>query len=382
MPLASAKAVRRPAHEENAMAQKGSDEVQPAFGARRRGGRAGVHNEASAEDTRGRVDGREKQGQAPDQPTEVPVRGWAATLKRTVKEFRDDGLMDWAAALTYYGVLALFPALVCLVALVGLLGQYPQTVNALLGIVEKVGPGSAADTLRSPITEVVKAKGGAGALLGLGLAGALWSASGYIGAFTRATNVIYETKEGRPFWKLKPLQILLTLVMVFALALLAISLVVTGSLAHAIGDAIGLGSTAVTLWNWLKWPVMVVIVMLMFALLYWAAPNVKQPGIRWVSPGGIVAVVIWIVTSAVFGLYVAHFGSYNKTYGSLGGVVAFLVWLWISNMALLFGAELNSELERQRELEAGVPAEHQLQLEPRDRPKGQDRGTERSTRAG
>jgi membrane protein len=274
--------------------------------------------------------------------------------------------MDWAAALTYYGVLALFPALVCLVALVGLLGQYPQTVNALLGIVEKVGPGSAAATLRGPITGVVQAKGGAGALLGLGLVGALWSASGYIGVFARATNAVYEVREGRPFWKLRPLQVALTLAMVVLVALVAISLVVTGSLAQAVGDAIGIGSTAVSLWSWLKWPVMVGIVMLMVSVMYWAAPNVRQPGFRWITPGGIIAVVIWVLASIAFGIYVATFSSYNKTYGSLGGIVAFLVWLWISNIALLFGAELNSEIERQRELAAGEPAEEQLQMQPRD----------------
>jgi membrane protein len=308
-------------------------------------------------------------GRAPDDPTDLGRRDWGAILKRAVREFRDDNLTDWAAALTYYGVLALFPALVCLVALVGLFGQYPDTVNALLGVVEKVGQGSAADTLRGPITDVVEGKGGAGALLGLGLVGALWSASGYIGAFARATNAVYEVREGRPFWKLRPLQILLTLVMVFLLAILAISLVVTGSLAQAIGDAIGIGSTTVTLWNWLKWPVMVLLVMLMFSVLYWAAPNVRQPGWRWITPGSVVAVLIWIVASAAFGLYVAMFGSYNKTYGSLGGIIGFLVWLWISNIALLFGAELNSEIERQRELDVGEPAEDELQLEPRDAPK-------------
>ena len=254
----------------------------------------------------------------------------------------------------------------CLVALVGLFGQYPQTVDALLGIVTQVDQGSAAETLRGPITGVIQGKGGAGALLGLGLIGAIWSASGYIGAFSRATNAVYEVREGRPFWKLRPLQILLTLVMVFLLAIVAISLVVTGSLAKAVGDAIGFGDTAVTLWNWLKWPVMVVIVMLMFAVLYWAAPNVRQPGFRWITPGSVVAVIIWIAASVVFGIYVAMFGSYNKTYGSLGGVIAFLVWLWISNIAILFGAELNSEIERQRELAAGEPAEDRLQMEPRD----------------
>ncbi len=308
-------------------------------------------------------------GDAPDQPTDIDSRGWKDVLKRTIKEFRDDDLTDWAAALTYYGVLALFPALTCLVALVGIFGQYPQTVDTLLGIVSKVGPGSAAETLRGPISGVVKAKGGAGALLGLGLLGALWSASGYIGAFSRACNAVYEVREGRPFWKLRPLQVLLTLVMVFLLTLIAIALVVTGPLAQAVGDAIGLGSTTVTVWSIAKWPVMIVVVMLMFSILYWAAPNVKQPGFRWITAGGVVGVLVWILASAAFGLYVAKFGSYNKTYGSLGGVIGFLVWLWISNIALLFGAELNSELERQRELEAGEDAEEELQLEPRDEPK-------------
>ncbi len=312
---------------------------------------------------------RRTPNRVPDDPTDLEQRDWRAVLKRTAKEFRDDNLTDWAAALTYYGVLALFPALLCLVALVGLFGQYPQTVDALLGIVSDVGQGSAAETLRGPITGVVEGKGGAGALLGLGLIGAVWSASGYIGAFSRATNAVYEVREGRPFWKLRPLQILLTLVMVFLLAIVAISLVVTGSLAHAVGDAIGIGSTTVTLWNWLKWPVMVAIVMLMIAVLYWAAPNVKQPGFRWITPGSVVAVLIWIVASVGFGLYVAMFGSYNKTYGSLGGMIGFLVWLWISNIAILFGAELNSEIERQRELAAGEPAEDTLQMEPRDPPK-------------
>jgi membrane protein len=304
-----------------------------------------------------------------DGPTDLQARDWHAILKRTTQEFRDDNLTDGAAALTYYGVLALFPALLCLVALVGLFGQYPQTVDALLGIVTQVGQGSAAETLRGPITGVVQGKVGAGALLGLGLIGAIWSASGYIGAFARATNAVYEVREGRPFWKLRPLQILLTLAMVFLLAIVAISLVLTGSLAQAVGDAIGIGGTAVTLWNWLKWPVMVAIVMLIFAVLYWAAPNVRQRGFRWITPGSVVAVLIWIAASAGFGLYVAMFGSYNKTYGSLGGMIGFLVWLWISNIAILFGAELNSEIERQRELAAGEPAEETLQMEPRDPPK-------------
>ena len=289
-----------------------------------------------------------------------------ATLKRTFREFQDDNLTDWAAALTYYAVLAIFPGLIVFVAILGLVGQHPGTTYALLGIVRDVGPESAVDTFRGPIEGVVKSNGGAGALLGVGLLFAIWSASGYIGAFIRAMNAIYEVEEGRPFWKRRPLQIVITVAMVLLLALIAIAIVVTGPLARAVGDAIGLGDTAVTVWNIAKWPVIVLVVMAMFAVLYYAAPNVRQPRFRWVTPGGVVAVLGWIVASAGFGLYVANFGSYDKTYGSLGGVIVFLVWLWLSNVAVLFGAEFDAELERSRQLEAGLPAEESLQLPARE----------------
>jgi membrane protein len=306
---------------------------------------------------------------APEGPTDLPAHGWWATLKRTLSEFRDDNLTDWAAALTYYAVLSLFPALLVLVALLGLFGQYPQTSNSLLDIVGKLGPASAVDTVRGPIEGVVRAKGGAGALLGVGLVGAIWSASGYLGAFFRASNIVYEIDEGRPFWKLRPLQIAMTVVMTLLLALVAIAIVVTGPLASAIGDVIGVGSTAVTLWDWLKWPVLVAVVLCMIAVLYYASPNIRQPAFRWISPGSLVALVAWAVASLLFGLYVSRFGSYNKTYGTLGGMIIFLIWLWISNLALLFGIEFNAELERSRELAAGQrDAVDAIQLPPRDEP--------------
>ncbi|MBX5470128.1 MAG: YihY/virulence factor BrkB family protein [Thermoleophilaceae bacterium] len=305
---------------------------------------------------------------APRSPTDLEGRNWMGVLKRTIKEFKADNLTDWAAALTYYSVLALFPALLCLVALLGVLGQYPQTVDSIMTIVGKVAPQSTVDSIRGPVQDVVRSKGGAGALLGLGLLGSLWSASGYLGAFIRASNQIYETGEGRPFWKLRPLQIAMTVVMIVLLAAVVIGIVVTGDLARAIGDQIGLGSTAVTVWSIAKWPVLLGVVMLMFALLYYAAPNVKQPRFRWISPGGILAVLVWIVASAGFALYVSRFGSYNKTYGTLGGVIVFLIWLWISNIAVLLGAEFDAELERERELEAGLPAHESIQLQPRDEP--------------
>ena len=302
----------------------------------------------------------------PDSPTDLPARSWRTVLKRTFNEFRDDNLTDRAAALTYYAVLSIFPALIVFVALVGLVGQDPQTTDAVTGIVRDVTSPSTADSVHDTIQNVIHAKGGAGALLGVGLLAAIWTASGYLGAFMRAMNAIYEVEEGRPFWKRRPLQIVLTLVAVLAVALIGIALVVTGSLARSIGDRIGLGDTAVTVWSIVRWPVMLVIVSLLFAGLYYVAPNVRQPGLRWVTPGSAVAVLIWVIASAGFSLYVSNFGSYNRTYGSLGAAVTFLVWLWISNIALLFGAELDAELERSRELAAGEPAEDQILLPPRE----------------
>jgi membrane protein len=293
-----------------------------------------------------------------------------ATLKRTLLEFREDDMSDWAAALTYYGLLSLFPALIALVSILGIFGDPQSTTKTITDVVTKLGPGSAADTFQGPIESITSNRGAAGVLFVVGLATALWSASGYVGAFTRAANVIYETPEGRPFWKLRPLQILVTLAMVVMLALVALALVLTGPVVDAVASPIGVGSTAVSIWSIAKWPVLLVVVILMFAVLYYAVPNVKLPGFRWVMPGAALAIVLWLVASALFALYVANFGSYDKTYGTLGGIVALLVWFWITNSALLLGMELNSERERSRELAAGVSgAERELQLDARDTPK-------------
>ncbi len=305
----------------------------------------------------------------PLSPTDLPKRSWLDVAKRSVKEFRDDDATDRAAALTYYGVLALFPAMIVLFALLGLFGQKRQTIDALTKIVGSLGPKTAVDTFRSVIDGVVANRGGAGALLGIGLVGAIWSASGYVGAFIRAMNAIYEVREGRKFYILRPLQLLITIVGVLLVTVIALSLVVTGPLAKAIGDAVGLGNTAVTVWNIVKWPVIVIIVSLMIAALYHVAPNVRQPKFRWFTLGGFIGLLIWLVASALFGLYVRYFGSYNKTYGSLGAVIIFLVWLYLSNNALLFGAEVNAELERGRELVAGQPAQEEIQLPYRRKPR-------------
>jgi membrane protein len=302
---------------------------------------------------------------APADPTDLEGRHWKQTLKRTVKEFQDDNLTDWAAALTYYSILALFPALLVLTALLGLFGQ-EGTIDTFIQSLRSAGLGDAADNIQGPLHDVVRAKGGAGALLGFGLLGAIWSASGYLGAFMRASNEIYEVEEGRPFWKRRPLQVALTVVGILVLALVLIGIVVSGPVAEAIGETIGLGNQAVTVYSIAKWPFLIAVVMLLFAGLYYAAPNVKQPKFRWITPGGVLAVLLWIIASAGFGLYISNFGSYNKTYGTLGGVISFLVWMWITNIAILLGAEFDAELERQRELKAGVNAKDGIKLPPRD----------------
>jgi membrane protein len=303
---------------------------------------------------------------APESPTKLTKHSWGYVARKTAREFSRDECTDLAAALTYYSVLALFPALIAMLSLVGLVGQGPSTVRTIISVLNQVGAGPMATALESPLQQLSNAPGKAGIAFVLGLALALWSASGYVGAFGRAMNRMYEVEEGRPVWKLRPVQLLVTLVCVVLAALVAMALVLTGPAAKAVGGAIGLGSAAVTTWNIAKWPVMLLVVIGIVALLYYATPNVKQPRFRWISIGAAVAIGVWILASAAFGLYVATFASYDKTYGSLAGVVVCLLWLWLRNLALLFGAELDCELERGRELQAGLPAEESLQLPPRD----------------
>jgi membrane protein len=295
-----------------------------------------------------------------------------ATVKRTVTEFSEDNMSDWAAALTYYGLLSLFPALIALVSIVGLVGDPATTTRTITDMVTKLGPSSAADTFAGPIKSITSHRGTAGIVFIVGLGTALWAASGYVGAFMRAANVVYETPEGRPFWKLRPLQILVTLVMLLLLALVALALVLTGPVVTAVAGPLGIGGTAVSIWNIAKWPVLLAVVVTMFAVLFYSTPNVKLAGFKWVTPGAVLAIVVWLIASAAFAFYAANFGSYDKTYGALGGVVCLLVWLWITNIALLLGMELNSERERSRELAAGVSgADRELQLDARSAPKRQ-----------
>ena len=311
------------------------------------------------QERRGAPDGR-----APDSPTDLSTTRWG-TLKRTFKEFSADNITDWAAALTYYAVLSIFPALIALVSVVGLVGD--SATQALLDNLNTVAPGPAKDILTSAIQNIASKPGAAGVAFVVGLALALNSASGYIAAFTRASNSIYEVEEGRPIWKLKPQQIGIVLVLLLLLVAVTLAVVVSGPVAQQVGQALGVGDSAALVWDIAKIPVVLLVVSFMFAFLYKTAPNVKQPDFKWWSPGGVVALVIWVIASLLFALYVATFASYNKTYGSMGGIVVFLIWLWITNLAILFGAEFNSELQRSQQIEAGedAPLDEPF-LEPRD----------------
>lgn len=307
----------------------------------------------------------------PQSPTDLPGRTLPAVLKRTVSQFSEDKLSTWAAALTYYAVLSIFPMLLALVSVLGVIG--PSATQPLIDNLSSVAPGPAKDILTNALTSLQSSQGASTLALIVGLAAAIWSASGYIGAFMDAANAVWDAPEGRPIWKRIPLRLAVTVVLLFLLAASALAVVLTGPLARSAGDIVGLGDTFVTVWGIAKWPLLVLVVSFMISLLFWAGPNVKQPGFPWVTPGGLLAVVLWIVASLLFALYVANFASYNKVYGSLGGVIVFLIWLWITNLIILLGAEFNSELERTRQIAAGHPPDEEPFLPLRDEPKDASR---------
>ena len=301
----------------------------------------------------------------PDSPTDIDRHGWAFTAKASFAEFQRDQCTDLAAALTYYSVLSVFPAILALVSLLGVFGQGEETTQEMLAILRDLGQSQIAESLEEPIAAMVEQQS-AGLALAVGLAGALWGASGYVGAFGRALNRIYQVDEGRPVWKLRPVVLLVTLVLVVMAAIVLVAVVVSGPIAQAIGEAVGLGEQSLTVWGLAKWPVILGVVVVMVAVLYYVTPNVQQPKFRWVSVGAAVAIGIWVIASLGFGFYVTNFAKYDSLYGSLGSVIVFLLWLWLTNLALLFGAEIDAELERARQLQAGIRAERTLQLPPRD----------------
>ncbi|QJW35079.1 YihY/virulence factor BrkB family protein [Cellulosimicrobium protaetiae] len=302
----------------------------------------------------------------PGSPTDLHRPSWGFALKGAVREFMDDQCTDLAAALTYYAVLAAAPALLALVSILGLVGDGEKAVDSVLTSVEGVVPSTTLDMIR-PLVEQAANTDRAGFALVIGVVLALWSASGYVGAFSRSMNRIYEVEEGRPIWKLRPVMLGVTVVVVVLAALVVASLVLSGPIARQVGELVGLGDTAIAVWQVAKWPVAILLVVVLVALLFHLTPNVKQPRFRWVSPGALLAILVWALASAAFGLYLGSgLSSYGATYGTLAGVIIFLLWLWITNLALLLGAELDAEVERSRELQGGIPAEERLQLPPRD----------------
>ncbi|MEU1515679.1 YihY/virulence factor BrkB family protein [Streptomyces sp. NPDC005811] len=308
--------------------------------------------------------GERAERRAPDKPSDLPKRSWVAVPKGSLKEFKRDELADRAAALTYYSILALFPALLALVSLLGVVGQ--SATRAVLDNIQKLAPGAAQDILRGAVQQM-QGRGGLGSLMAVvGLVLAVWSASGYVAAFIRSANAVYDIPEGRPVWKVLPVRVGLTVVLMVMAVISALIVVFTGSLARQAGTALGVGDTGLTVWSYAKWPVLILLVTVMIAVLYWAAPNARLRGFRWITPGSFLALLIWMAASAGFALYVANFASYNKTYGALAGVVIFLVWLWITNLAILLGLECDAELARQRAVAGGHPAEEEPYVEPRD----------------
>ncbi|TQS46131.1 YihY/virulence factor BrkB family protein [Cryptosporangium phraense] len=311
----------------------------------------------------------------PDSPTALKGKGLWAALRRTFKEYSSDNLSDWAAALTYYGVLSIFPGLLVIVSILGMLSDNGQ--QTVQDAVNELAPNQQLRDLVGTVLNQVQDPGAAGLAAVVGILAAFWSASGYVAAFMRASNAVYDVPEGRPIWKTLPIRVGVTAVVGVMLIVSAAIVIFTGDLAQVVGDKIGLGSAAVTTWSIAKWPVLLVLISLMFAILYWASPNAKTGGFRWVSPGGLFAVVLWIVASIAFAIYLGNFANYNKTYGTLGGVIAFLVWMWVSNLAILLGAELDAELERGRAAAAGHDPTDEPFLELRDDrklKKGSERG--------
>ncbi|WP_078894432.1 YihY/virulence factor BrkB family protein [Streptomyces sp. NRRL S-1022] len=308
--------------------------------------------------------GPEVERRAPDTPTELPKRAWGAVFKGALREFQDDELTDRAAALTYYAVLSLFPALLVLVSLLGITGR--SATDAVLANIRKLAPGSARDIITRAVEQLQSSTGVGSIMAIVGIILAVWSASGYVAAFIRAANAVYDMPEGRPVWKILPVRVGVTVVLMVLAVVSALIVVFTGGLARRAGAALGIGNTALTAWSIAKWPVLVLLVTIMIAILYWASPNAKVKGFRWITPGSFLALLIWMIASAGFAFYVANFASYNKTYGTMAGVIVFLVWLWITNLAILLGLEFDAETVRQRAIAGGLPPETEPYTQPRD----------------
>ena len=306
-------------------------------------------------------DGVEK----PSSPAQLTRPSWSYVLRRSVYEFGRDQCTDSAAVMTFFAVLSIFPGLLTVVSLLGVVGRAEATTATLLRLLDEFGvPEGAVSVLEGPISELTGFPA-AGLALVTGLIGALWTASGYVRAFGRSMNRIYEVEEGRPVWRLYPAMIGVTLSLVILVVGMILLLLLSGPVAERLGGMVGLGGTALRLWNAARIPVLLTLLAFMVALLYYATPNIRQPRFRWLSIGSAIAIVVMAAATTGFSFYVTHFNDYNATYGAIGGVLVLLLWIWIMNIVLLAGAEFNAETERARELQAGIEAEQSLQLPPR-----------------
>jgi membrane protein len=294
-------------------------------------------------------------------PAKLRFKDVLPVYRRALQEFGKDQVTDVAAGLTYFAVLALFPALLAIVSLLSLVNQDSNVTEQLLALFSSIAPEDTVKTLEGPIEDLT-ATPAAGLGFVVGLLGAIWSASGFVGAFSRGMNRIYGVKEGRSYLKFQPVILLVTVISLVTLTAMALILVLSGDVAEAVGNLIGLGDTALLVWNIAKWPVLAVLAMLIIAMLYYSTPNVKQHKFRWLTVGSGTALIVWTAATLGFFFYVSNFGNYDRTYGTLGGVIVFLLWLYLSNMAILYGAEVDSEIERVRELRAGIKAEYAVQL--------------------
>lgn len=304
-------------------------------------------------------------------PDTTAKADWKVALKRAVGKFGSDGCTDLAAALTYRSMQALFPGLIAVLSLLNLFGNGKQTakdvINKLAEVVGKDPNDKSLDTIKHFI-ENVTTQGGGGIAFVVGVLLALNSASGYVAAFSKATNRMYDIREGRSTIKLKASLFVVTAIEVVLMLVVIFAIVTTGSVAKQLGDAVGLGSTAVTVWDWAKWPFVIFIVVLIIGMLYWAAPNVQKTKKDIFTWGALIGLVVWLLASAALAVYItlSHGASYQKTYGIFANAIIFLLWLWITNLAVLFGAEVDAELLRTRQLKSGLPAEELILLPPKD----------------
>lgn len=300
-----------------------------------------------------------------DSPIRLSRDDWRVILTRTLHEYRINQVNDIAAALTFYTLLATLPATLAALAMLGIFGSAEAVVGDMLEVVAELGGGSVVDALSEPIDQLLNASH-AGLAFATGLVGALWATSGFVGSFGRGMNRIYDVEEGRPFWEMRPTMLLVSAALLVLGATAMACLIVTGPVAEATARVLGLDEGAAVWWDLGKLPLLAAIGVGVMALLYWAAPNVKRRNVRWISVGATGALLAWAITTALFALYVLGFGSYQRAYGVLGGAIAFLLWIWLSQLALIFGAVLDTEVERTRQLRSGIAAEEHVQLPLRD----------------